>query len=82
MKIGQRQYRKLAPRAAPFLPWSEVHADDVGPWSVKVNGQNMKFYGMTMIDPMFNLLEMAIRENDDSKETARLFRETWLCRYP
>ena len=82
MKVGQRQYGKLAPRTAPFLPWSEVHVDDVGPWSVEVNGHEMKFHAMTMVDPVFNLLEVNLRTGTKSEETARVFRETWLCRYP
>ena len=43
MKVGQRQYGKLAPQTAPFLPWSEVHVNNVGPWTVKVNGNKMVF---------------------------------------
>ena len=82
VKIGQRQYGKLAPRQAPFLPWSEVHVDDIGPWTVKVNGINVEYFAMTMIDPVYNLLEICGRETKFSEESARLLKETWLCRYP
>ena len=82
MKTGQRQYGQLAPRQAPLLPWNEVHVDSIGPWKIKVNGLDLEFCALTMLDPVFNLLEIVPREGTTSLESAELFRNAWLSRYP
>ena len=52
------QHGQLAPRDASITPWSKVHVDYIGPWSVKVNSQELKFDALTMIEPVTNLLEV------------------------
>ena len=56
--LAAPQHGQLAPRDAPITPWSKIHADYIGPWSVKVNCQELKFDALTMIEPITNLLEV------------------------
>lgn len=83
MKVGHRQYGELAPRTAPLIPWQEVHCDSVGNWQIKIKGRVLKFNALTMIDPVTNLLEIAeVKDKKTARETADVFENTWLARYP
>ena len=82
MKTGQRQYGLLAPRDAVLTPWHECHVDDIGPWTITVNKKPFHFYAMTMIEPVYHLLEIVPRLSNDSAESVRIFKQHWLARYP
>ena len=82
MKVGHRQYGHLAPRDANLFPWHDVHVDTTGPWKVKSNGIDIEYQALTCINPVYNLLEIAPLKNKTSRETARVFNNTWLSRYP
>jgi hypothetical protein len=38
-----------------IAPWEEVAIDLIGPWKVKVNGQQVEFNALTCIDTALNL---------------------------
>jgi len=67
-KKAARQYGHLAPRQAPSSPWNEVHIDTIGPWSFKgaagTTPKTYKFYALTCIDPVTNLVELKRHELD------------------
>ncbi len=75
---------QLAPRQAPLAPWTEVHVDSIGNWSIKIRGVTLEFNALTMIDPVTNLVEIAQypSKSKNSRDAARLFENTWLSRYP
>jgi hypothetical protein len=50
VKCGAPPHGHLAPRAAPIIPWSEVHVDFIGPWRVKVDKNTMIYNALTCID--------------------------------
>ena len=83
VRVNHIAYGSLAPRDAPISPWSEVHVDSIGPWTVTVNNQELKFYALTMIDPVTNLIEIVRYPTTlNAAEAARLFENHWLSRYP
>ena len=74
---------QLAPRNAPILPWHEVHIDFIGPWTIRVNNQDMVFNALTCIDPVTNLVEIVrLKGEKNGLNAKRLFENHWLSRYP
>ena len=83
VKIAAPAHGQLAPRDAPLTPWSEVHLDCIGPWAVTVNNIDLVFNALTMIEPVFNLLEIVrIPSAKDGTTMVRLFENHLLSRYP
>ena len=83
VRLAAPQHGQLAPRDAPITPWSEVHIDYIGPWSVKVNSQELKFDALTMIEPVTNLLEVVhLQGCKNGTNTKCLFENHWLACYP
>jgi hypothetical protein len=83
MKKGSSREGQLAPREVPSVPWTEVHVDCIGPWSLKVPGlKPVQVRALTMIDPVLNLVEITRTYSTKSEEITRRFVNTWLCRYP
>ena len=83
VRTSSRSAGQLAPRQAPILPWSEVHIDFIGPWTVKVNKFKMEFDALTCIDPVTNLIEIVRLKGPKTANNARiLFENHWLSRYP
>ena len=81
--LASPQHGQLAPRDAPITPWSEVHGDYIRPWSVKVNGQELRFDALTMIEPVTSLLEVVhLQGPKNDVNTKRLFENHWLAGYP
>ena len=42
MKKGYLKHGQLAPRVVPAVPWMEVHCDEIGPWTCKIQGNEVK----------------------------------------
>ena len=81
--LASPQHGQLAPHDAPITPSSEVHIDYIGPWYVKVNGQELKFDVLTMIEPVTNLIEVVrLQGPKNDVNTKRLFENHWLAHYP
>jgi hypothetical protein len=72
----------LAPREAVGNPWHEVHIDSIGPWKIKLNGQQMEFRALTCIEPVTNLLEIVYQPSTKAADAWEAFRNVWLSRYP
>jgi len=79
---GNRQHGELAPREAIGIPWQEIHVDTIGPWSMRINGQNVKYIALTVIDPVTNLLEISPMHSKTAAVAKRALEQCWLCRYP
>ncbi len=50
-----------------IAPWEEVAINLIGPWKVKVNGQQVEFNALTCIDMASNLVELIRVENKTAK---------------
>ena len=78
-----QQFGALAPREAISSPWQEVHLDTIGPWKLRVNKIDIEFKALTAIDPVTNLLEIALLNKPyTGLEVFRVFENAWLSRYP
>ena len=77
-----RGHGETAPREAGMLPWSEVAVDLIGPWTLQVGNERMKFHALTIIDLVTNLIEVVRLDNKTDEHVALQFTNTWLARYP
>ena len=77
-----RELGELAPQEAALIPWQEVAVDLIGPWTLKVAGQELRFLALTIIDTVTNLIELARIHAQNAAHIALLFENTWLARYP
>ena len=51
-------------------------------WELKSQGVAAKFWAVTIIDPVTDLIEIARATSTKSAENARTFKNTWLARHP
>ena len=58
IKNQGRQYGHLAAREVNIAPWHTVLVDLIGPWTTLVNGQELGFKALTIMDTVTNLLEI------------------------
>ncbi len=65
-----------------IAPWEEVAINLIGPWKVKVNGQQVKFDALTCIDMALNLVKPSRVDNKTAKHIRDKFTQSWLCQYP
>jgi hypothetical protein len=72
----------LAPREVKLVPWDTVCIDLIGPWKIKVAGQDVVVRALTCIDPVTNLTELVRIENKTMEHVAQQFENVWLSRYP
>jgi hypothetical protein len=54
----------------------------IGPWKVKVNGQQVEFNALTCIDMALNLVELIHIDNKTAKRIRDKFTQSWICGYP
>ena len=81
-KNNTRTYGFAPAREAELLPWSNIAVDLIGPWTLKIDDQNIKFTALTIIDTVTNLVEIVRLENKSSAHVALQFENNWLARYP
>jgi hypothetical protein len=62
-----------------IAPWEEVAINLIGPWKVKVNGQQVEFNALTCIDTALNLVELIRIHNKTAKHIHDKFTQSWLC---
>jgi transposase InsO family protein len=77
-----RGYGETAGREAPLVPWQDVAVDLIGPWTLTIGENNLKFSALTMIDLVTNLVEIVRLSNKTAAHVAIQFENTWLSRYP
>ena len=81
-KLTGRGGGRLAARAALLAPWQEVAVNLIGPWSVNLPSQELKFKALTGIDAVSNCPEMTHINNETSLRVAQQFENSWLSRHP
>ena len=64
------------------MPWDAVAVDLIGPWTIKIDNQDVEFNALTCIDPVTNLVEMIRIERKTAAHIAQQFANIWLSRYP
>jgi hypothetical protein len=62
-KLAGRGYGLLPKQEVWIAPWEEVTIDLIGPWKVKVNGQQVEFDALTCIDMALNLVKLIRIDN-------------------
>jgi transposase InsO family protein len=72
----------LPPRNDTSIPFEEVAADLIGPWSIDINGQTLQIQALTIVDTATTLAEVIRIEDRSSQHVANLFDNNWLARYP
>lgn len=82
MKGGSRQYGELPPRDVLVAPWHDIHVDLIGPWKITVQGMDLYFNALTVIDPVTNLLEIYRIQEKSSYYVGQQLENGWFARYP
>ena len=62
-----------------IAPWEEVAINLIGPWKVKVNGQQVELNALTCIDTALNLVKLIRIDNKTAKQIHDKFTQSWLC---
>jgi hypothetical protein len=65
-----------------IVPREEVAIDLIGPWKVKVNGQQVEFNALTCIDTASNLVKLICIDYKTAEHICDKFTQSWLCSYP
>ena len=81
-KESNKNYCHLPLWTAGLFPWETVAVDLIGPWKIKINGIELKFRGLTCINPVSNIVEAIQIQNKTSKHIAENFSNCLLSRYP
>ncbi len=81
-KLEGRGYGLLPEQEVRIALWEEVAIDLIGPWRVKVNGQQVEISALTCIDTASNLVELICIDNKTAKHIRDKFTQSWLCPYP
>jgi hypothetical protein len=72
-------YGFLPKQEVRIAPWEEVAIDLIGPWKIKVNGQQIEFNALTCIDTASNLVKLICVDNKTAKHIHGKFTQSWLC---
>ncbi len=78
-KLAGRGYGLLPEQEVRIAPWEEVAIDLIGPWKVKVNGQQVEFIALTCIDKASNLVNLIRVDNKTAAHIPDKFTQSWLC---
>jgi hypothetical protein len=78
-QLEGRGYGLLPKREVRIAPWEEVTINLIGPWKVKVNGQQVKFIALKCIDTASNLVKLIHIDNKTAKHIHDKFTQSWLC---
>jgi hypothetical protein len=73
-KLEGRGYGLLPKGKVRIAPWEEVAIDSIGPWKVKVNGQQVEF----CIDMASNLVKLIRIDNKTAEHIRDKFTQSWL----
>jgi hypothetical protein len=78
-KLEGRGYSLLPKQEVRIVPWKEVAINLIGPWKVKVNGQQVELNALTCIDTASNLVKQIRIDNKTAKHIGDKFTQSWLC---
>jgi hypothetical protein len=77
-ELEGRVYGLLPEQEVRIAPWEEVTIDLIGPWKVKVNGQQVEFNALTCIDMALNLVKLIRIDNKTAEHIRDKFTQSWL----
>jgi hypothetical protein len=77
-KLAGHGYGLLPEQEVQIAPWEEVAIDLIGPWKVKVNGQQVEFNSLTCIGRASNLVKLICVHNKTAKHICDKFTQSWL----
>ncbi len=70
----------LLPKQEVWIaPWEELAINLIGPWKVKVNGQQVEFNSLTCIDTVSNLVKLIHVDKNTAKHIIDKFTQSWFC---
>ncbi len=78
-KLAGRGYGLVPKREVWTAPWEEVAIDLIGPWKVKVNGQQGEFNDLICIETASNLVKLICVDNKTAKLIRGKLMQSWLC---
>jgi hypothetical protein len=78
-KLAGPGYGLLPKQEVWIAPWYEVAVNLIGPWKVKVNGQQVELNALTCIDTASNLAKLIHVDNKTAKHIRDKFTQSWLC---
>jgi hypothetical protein len=81
-KNARRKYGHLQTKEAESDPWTQVHIDLVGPWTVQTPSGKKYLSALTCIDPATGWFEMIEVPDKTAESVMEAFNDIWLCRYP
>jgi hypothetical protein len=65
-----------------MMPWQEISVDLIGPWKENMQGIQLTFHALAIIDTVSNDVEL-IRVNDKTAQhIGQQLSNAWLSRYP
>jgi hypothetical protein len=67
-----------------LAPWDEVHVDRIGPWMIKLPGQQEDLVSdaLKCINPVTNIVEVIHMKSKTAGYIAMTMENNWLARYP
>jgi hypothetical protein len=71
-------YGLLPKQEVWIAPCAEVTTNLIGPWKVKVNGQQVEFNALTCIDMALNLVKLIRIDNKTANHIRDKFTQSWL----
>jgi hypothetical protein len=75
-KLAGCSYSLLPEREVQIAPWEEIAIDLIGPWKVKVNGQQVEFNALTCIDAASKLDKLIRVDNETAKHICDKFTQS------
>ena len=81
-KLPGRGQGLLPAREANSVPWQEIAVDLIGPWTIEVQGQQLVFRALTVIDTCTNFPELIRINSKSAAHVALQLENAWLTRYP
>jgi hypothetical protein len=81
-KLAGHGYGLLPEQEVRVAPWEEVALNLIGPWKLKVNGQQVELNALTCVDMALNLVELICVDNETAENICDKFTQSWLCQYP
>jgi hypothetical protein len=81
-KLAGHGYGLLPEQEVWIAPWEEVAINLIGPWKVKVNGQQVEFNALTCVDTASNFVKLIHVDNKTAEHIHDKFTQSCLCQYP
>ena len=81
-KRGERGYGKIPLKDIETAPWKDVCLDLSGPWTTTIDGKEVAFHALTIIDPFTSWIEIIPIRDKTGQHVTDLFEQEWLRRYP